>query len=347
MEEWIHSLILGKPLPGLLMIIAVFIYTLGKGADLLVEEAVTISIRWGLPRLLVGATVVSLGTTFPEAAVSVLAAIKGEPGLALGNAVGSIICDTGLILGIAALMAPLPLQKSVVNRQGWLQLGAGFLLVFSCLPYSSLDSAFTTGGRLPRVMGFVFLILLVAYMWLSVRWVKGAGADAEVTEDPYDTKIDAGNNSGAIAAKFIFAIALVVGSSQVLIPTVQETALRMGVPNSIIAATLVAFGTSLPELVTAVTAVLKGHGELAIGNVIGADILNVLFVAGASAAVTSGGLSAPSHFFTILFPAMLFILLVFRVGVYFSEGTLKRPFGAVLLGSYILVTVISYSNISH
>jgi len=344
MEEWIHLLIAGKSLPVLLLIIGVFIYTLSRGADLLVEEAVTISIRWGLPRLLVGATVVSLGTTFPEAAVSVLAAIKGKPGLALGNAVGSIICDTGLILGIAALMAPLPLQKSIVNRQGWLQLGAGFLLVFSCLPYLSMGTLFNTGGNLPRVMGFVFLILLIAYLWLSVRWVKGT--DADESEGLHDAEAGT-NNTGVIAAKFIFAIVLVVGSSQVLIPTVQEMATRLGVPNSIIAATLVAFGTSLPELVTAVTAVRKGHGELAIGNVIGADILNVLFVAGASAAVTSGGLTAPGHFFRILFPAMLFILLVFRAGVYFSEGTLKRPFGAVLLGSYIVVTVISYSNLTH
>jgi len=344
MEEWIHLLIAGKSLPVLLLIIGVFIYTLSRGADLLVEEAVTVSIRWGLPRLLVGATVVSLGTTFPEAAVSVLAAIKGKPGLALGNAVGSIICDTGLILGIAALMAPLPLQKSIVNRQGWLQLGAGFLLVFSCLPYLSMDTIFIEGGNLPQVMGFVFLILLVAYLWLSVRWVKGA--DADESEGLHD--VEAGtNNTGMIAAKFIFAIVLVVGSSQVLIPTVQEMATRLGVPNSIIAATLVAFGTSLPELVTAVTAVRKGHGELAIGNVIGADILNVLFVAGASAAVTSGGLTAPAHFFKILFPAMLFVLLVFRAVVYFSEETLKRPFGAVLIGSYIVVTVISYSNVAH
>ncbi len=149
MEDWLHQLISSHSLPVLLLIIGIFIFTLGKGADLLVDESIVISLRWGMPRMLVGATVVSLGTTFPEAAVSVLAAIKGRPGLALGNAVGSIICDTGLILGIATLMSPLPLRKDIVNRQGRLQLAAGFLLVLSCLPYGALDQTFTTGGHLP------------------------------------------------------------------------------------------------------------------------------------------------------------------------------------------------------
>ena len=115
-----------------------------------------------------------------------------------------------------------------------------------------------------------------------------------------------------------------------LIPGVAEAARRLSVPDSIIAATLVAFGTSLPELVTAIKASIRGHGELAVGNVIGADILNVLFVAGAAAAVTPGGLLAGPQFFKILFPAMVFILLVFRVGVIFSGKAMKRSFGIVL-----------------
>ena len=114
------------------------------------------------------------------------------------------------------------------------------------------------------------------------------------------------------------------------------------VPPSIIAATVVAFGTSLPELVTAVTAARRGHGELAVGNIVGADILNVLFVAGAAAAVTPGGLVAGGHFFKVLFPIMLFILIVFRIGVLASGHWLKRPFGFILLAAYIFSTVVSY-----
>ena len=336
-EGWIESKFGNLHTVWLFVIIAVTLYLLGKGADMLVEEAVTLSTRWGIPKTLIGATIVSLGTTTPEAAVSVLAAIQGDPDIALGNAVGSIICDTGLILGTAALIAPLPLNRKIVNRQGWLQLGAGFLLVIACLSFGSLDSTFSAGGRLPQLMGFIFLALLVVYLWQSIRWSRDAGGTIEA-----DHHEDKSANTFLVVIRLVFGIVLVVGASSVLIPAVKIVAERVNVPESIIAATLVAFGTSLPEFVTAVTAARRGHGELAVGNVIGADILNVLFVAGASAAVTSGGLEAPPHFFKLLFPLMLFILVVFRVGIFVSGDTLKRPFGVVLIGAYVLVTTLSY-----
>ena len=283
--------------------------------------------------MLIGATIVSLGTTTPEAAVSVLAAIKGNPDFALGNAVGSIICDTGLILGTAALIAPLPLNRRIVNRQGWLQLGAGVLLVVSCLFVG------TEGRHLPQIMGFVFLALLIAYLWQSIRWSRDVDQDAVADE----VESAEGNaNAFFVVLKLVFAIAVVVASSWILIPAAKETAIRLHVPQSIIAASIVALGTSLPEFVTAVTAARRGHGELAVGNVIGADILNVLFVAGVSSAVTPGGLVAAPHFFFILFPTMLFILVVFRIGIFTSGDTLKRPFGVVLIAAYIAVMVVSY-----
>ena len=338
MEELIHKLIVDLHTGFLFVIIAITLYTLGKGADWLVDEAVILSTRWGVPQTLIGATVVSLGTTTPEAAVSVLAAVTGKPGMALGNAVGSIICDTGLILGLAALIAPLPLNRKIVNRQGWLQLGAGVLLVVACLPVSA------AGRHLPQFMGFVFLILLASYMWLSIRWARDA--DAPVAPEGAEPDADEATNTLSVLVKLIFAIVVVVVSSVILIPTVKETAIRLKVPESIIAATLVAFGTSLPELVTAVTATIKGQGELAVGNVIGADILNVLFVAGASAAVTGGGLVAELHFFRILFPLMLFILVVFRVGIFFSGDRLKRPFGGILIGAYVVyLAILIYTRV--
>ena len=333
MEQWIHHIIEGLPLYALFLVIVVTLYTLGKGADWLVEEAVILSVRWGVPKVLIGATIVSLGTTTPEAAVSVLAAIKGNPDFALGNAVGSIICDTGLILGTAALIAPLPLNRRIVNRQGWLQLGAGVLLVVSCLFVG------TEGRHLPQFMGFVFLVLLIAYMWQSIRWSRDVDQDA-VTEEVESAEGNA--NALFVVLKLVFAIAVVVASSWILIPAAKETAIRLHVPQSIIAASIVALGTSLPEFVTAVTAARRGHGELAVGNVIGADILNVLFVAGVSSAVTRGGLVAAPHFFFILFPTMLFILIVFRIGIFTSGDTLKRPFGVVLIAAYVAVMVVSY-----
>ena len=319
--------------------IAVLLGILGKAADWLVGEAVVLSERSGMPKVIIGATIVSLGTTTPEAAVSVLAAINGDPDVALGNAVGSIICDTGLILGIACLINPLKLPRAIVNRQGWLQFGSGFLLVAACWPWATGENPFEKGGNLPQIAGIVFLVLLAGYMWLSVHWAKGSSDTSSLEE--FEKDKDA--SMLFVIAKLVVAIALVVAASHLLIPAIKEAAERMGVPSSIVAATLVAFGTSLPELVTAVTAAMKKHGDLAVGNVIGADILNVLFVAGASAAVTPAGLTATPSFFQVLFPGMLLVLLVFRVGVFFSKDEMKRPFGFVLLAIYLVVMVLSYT----
>jgi len=321
----------------LILIIAAMIALLSKGADILVDEAIVLSTRWGVPKVMIGATIVSLGTTLPEAAVSVFAAIKGVSELALGNAVGSIICNSGLILGTAALIRPLPLDRSIVNRHGWIQLSAGLLLILGCLPYRSFGTVFETGGKFPQAIGFVFVVLLALYLWLSVYWTRGIeeGEDDDIGEQTQ-------NNVIMPLVKLFLGVAMVIISSQILIPAAQETAKRFGVPPSIIAATLVAFGTSLPELVTAVTASLKKQGELAVGNVIGANILNVLFVVGVSAAVTPGGLTAEAFFFRILFPVMLGVFVVFRVGAFISEKEFKRSFGVVLILIYIAVTILSY-----
>ncbi|RKU30745.1 sodium:calcium antiporter [Candidatus Poribacteria bacterium] len=336
MEQWIEHLIVGIPSIGLLLIVAVMLYTLGKGADWLVDEAVVLSTRWGLGKAVIGATIVSIGTTTPEAAVSVFSAIQGKPDLALGNAVGSIICDTGLILGLASLIAPLSFNRQLASRLSNVQVGAGILMVLACFPWSSTAVIFTQGGNLPQIMGFIFVVLLGLYVWQSIRWASSTPTDGEEESEHYES------SAALTLLKLIGSIAIVVISAQILIPTVSVLAERFNVPKAIIAATLVAFGTSLPELVTAITAVRRGHGELAVGNIIGADILNVLFVAGVSASATPTGLKASPQFFQFLFPAMVFILIVFRIGIFVSGSQLKRPFGFVLVGTYILVTILSY-----
>lgn len=325
----------------LFAVIAGLIYTLGKGADLLVDEAVVLSTKLGISKVLIGVTIVSLGTTVPEAAVSVFAAVKGRPEIALGNAVGSIICDTGLILGLITLFAPISLKSSVIHRQGWFQLLAGVLLVASCIPFFSDTNIFKTGGILPQQMGIVFLILLGLYLWGSIRWMKD-----EPLQD--STEEDSSRPSRTIVtlSKILLGSGLVVVSSHFLIPAVQVSAARLSLPEGIVSATLVAFGTSLPELVTSITAVRKGYGELAIGNIIGADILNVLFVAGASASVTSGGLEAPVHFFKLLFPAMMGTLIIFRLGIHYSGSVFRKPFSIMLLSIYAIVTLSSYLGIA-
>ena len=338
MEHWIAEYISEFPIVALLLITGVTLAMLGKGADWLVDEAVVLSKRWGLGKAVIGATIVSIGTTTPEAAVSVFSAIQGEPGLALGNAVGSIICDTGLILGLASLIAPLSFNRQLASRLSNVQVGAGILLVLACFPWASPAKVFREGGVLPQFMGFVFVVLLALYVWQSIRWAGSTTADAEHNAET-DTE---GKSTLLTLLKLIGSIAIVVISAQILIPTVSELAERFKVPSEIIAATLVAFGTSLPELVTAITAVRRGHGELAVGNIIGADILNVLFVAGVSAAATPAGLQASEKAFMFLFPMMLFILIVFRVGIFISGTQLKRSFGVVLVCAYILVTILSY-----
>lgn len=343
MEFNLNDLMQDLPFLALILIIVCFLFLLSKGADILVEEAVALSLRWGIPTVLIGATIVSLGTTLPEMAVSVVGAMRGNPGLALGNAVGSIIADTGLILGLAALIKPLPLRKDVVNRQGWIQVGSGFLLVLACFPWSNPGAALNEGGVLPQWVGWVFIGLLFVYIYVSITWTRSTDESPEQENNPVVEHAKGEKaNTGLVFLKLLLGIALVVISSQILIPAVEETAMRLNVPDAVIAATLVALGTSLPELVTAITAVRRNHGELAVGNVIGADILNVLFVAGAAASVTPGGLVASGYFFQFLFPAMILLLLVFRVGIFVSKTHLTRPFGALMIGIYVAVTVASY-----
>jgi cation:H+ antiporter len=336
MEEFLEALFTGYPIWALLLVIAVALTVLAKGADLLVDEAVALSIRLKIPAVIIGATVVSLGTTLPETTVSVMAALAGAPDIALGNAVGSIICDTGLILGIGALIKPLPLDPRVVNKQGWIQLGSGVLLVVLCLPMTNLGATFSEGGNLPQWGGWLLVGLLVVYIAWSIRSSTGL-------EEHLDAPQEAVRQSPWLIFLKLFAgIAMVILASKLIIPSGKILALRAGVPPEVISASLIAFGTSLPELVTVVTSVLKGRGDLAVGNVIGADILNVLFVSGVAASVTVGGLDASPVFFTKFFPFMLLMLVVFRLGIWFCGSHLSRGFGALLVVLYGIFLWVNY-----
>ncbi len=386
MEALIHGYLVSFPTLILVIVIAAMLYTLSKGADILVDEAVSLSLHLGIPKMIIGATIVSLGTTLPEASVSVLAAINGNPDLALGNAIGSIIADTGLIIGIAAIIGSLPVDPIVVKRQGKIQLWSGVLLAVVSLPFLSSGS-----GNISQWMGWIFICFLIIYIYTSIKWTRDISTDEiavssisdeintieedDLNEDKFDeyksSEINDSEKTVALKAdkknvknttedtvlveeksplliqilKLIAGITLVIGSSKVLIPAVDITAVRIGIPQSIIAATLVAFGTSLPELITAVTAVRKGHGELAIGNIVGADILNVLFVIGAAASVTAGGLKVPINFYKLQIPAMLVILITFRL---FSRGEneeITTREGLILLSIYLIYLVLNFTLI--
>ena len=321
----------------LLLIGAVATVILIKGADWLVEGASAIAYRFGMPKIIVGATIVSLGTTSPEAAVSVLAAWEGNAGLALGNAVGSIIADTGLIFGIGCLMVMLPADKFVLKRQGWTQFAAATLLAGICyftffnhVPVELGDGEESV-PTIPRWVGVMFLVLLVAYLWISVRWSRqhargeSIGTPNDVAEvvdvvgiSEQAAAEEAGRGAAFLMGMVFVGLVLVIFSSHVMVQCASNLALRAGVPNVVIAATFVALGTSMPELVVGITAIRKGHPELLVGNVIGADILNVLFVIGASAAakplpIVETESSFPTIFLWIHLPTMMVILILFRI----------------------------------
>jgi cation:H+ antiporter len=316
----------------ILLTLAVCMAILTKGADLMVGGAVALARLTSLPEIIIGATILSAGTTLPEVFVSVLSAWTGHPGLALGNGVGSVICNTGLILGFTCIVARVPMDRFILNRAGLVLLGAGTLIVLV-----SLQAYIDAPSRpvLHRWVGVMFLILLAGYLYLSYRWSKDEGCQ--------DSEPDDRETQSIPKALLLTATGLggVILGSRLLIPCAAEAATRIGVPQDVVAATLVSLGTSLPELATAVVAIRKGHPQIMVGNVIGADILSCLFVIGAAAAATP--LQVPANFFRFHFPAMLLILYSFRFFVSLNrDGWFKRIQGAWIFGLYIAYLVLQY-----
>ncbi len=337
MEEMLRNFLGGLSLPLLFFGIAFFLYLLSKGADFFVDGAVALSEEFHISKMVIGATIVSLGTTLPEVSVSLVASLSGDSQVSMGNAVGSIICNTALIIGIASLISPLTIQKNQIKKQTFLQLGGAIIIILLSLPYS-FKMALKTGGNITRLEGVFLLLLLAGYIYLSVRWIRRDRAEAII---PDDAEEDVGHHF-TVFAKLISGIIIVTLSSKILLPIVQVTALKLGVPNSVIAATLVAFGTSVPELVTSVNASLKGHGELAIGNVTGANILNVLFVIGVSSSFSRHGIHVTPNFFTFYFPIMLLVIGIFTFGALLSKEKFGRIPGGILLLIYVIITIKSY-----
>jgi len=335
-EALLHELIVGRPTIVLLGIIVVCILLLSKGADWMIDGVVDLAERTGMPRIVIGATIISLGTTMPEAFVSVMAAWMGNPGLALGNGVGSIIADTGLIFGLTCILAAVPVNRFILNRTGWVQVGSATLLVVI-----SVVLLLTTEGEpvIGRTIGIIFLCLLAGYLYVTYVWAKSGGEQAlegeqERESQPRDVWI-----CWAMIAGGLF---LVVLGARILVPSASEIATRMGVPEDVIAATMVAFGTSLPELMTAIAAVRKGHPEITVGNVVGADVLNCLFVIGAAA--TAKPLAIPPNFFYFHFPAMLIILWSFRIFISMNKtGSFRRWQGVWLLSVYSIYVILQYT----
>jgi cation:H+ antiporter len=337
-EAVLHGYMDKQSLLVLLLLVVASIVVVAKGADWLIEGAVDLAIRTGLPKIVIGATIISLGTTLPEMFVSVMAAFMGNPGLALGNGVGSIIADTGLIFGLSCVLAAMPVNRYILNRTGWIQVGAALLLVI----ISVIALATSSPGSPPvleRWVGFFFLALLVGYLYITYYWSKQKHGEEDQVANNEETVARGLSLSWIL---LICGLILVIIGARLLVPGASEIAERIGVPDDVIAASMVAFGTSLPELITAITAIRKGHPEITVGNVVGADVLNCLFVIGAAAAAVP--LAIPKNFYTLHFPVMLLILFSFRVFISTNKsGYFSRWQGIWLLTVYVGYLVLQYT----
>ncbi len=337
-ESALQQLMAEQSTTVLLIIIVVCIAMLSKGADWMIDGVVDLASRTGMPKIVIGATVVSLGTTLPEAFVSVMAAYMGNPGLALGNGVGSIIADTGLIFGLTCVLAAVPVNRFILNRTGWVQFGSATLLVLIAV-VALLGADEGEEPMLARWVGFFFLGLLAVYMYTTYRWAKvGGDIEGGGDEGPEAHEL---MSLGRAWLLVVGGLLLVIIGARVLVPAASEIALRLSVPEDVIAATMVAFGTSLPELMTAIAAVRKGHPEITVGNIVGADVLNVLFVIGAAAAAAP--LAIPANFYFFHFPAMLIILFSFRVFISMNKGVFHRWQGVWLLSVYLIYVILQYA----
>ena len=286
---------------------------LAKCADWFVEGALEIARRLHAPPILIGIVIVSIGTTAPELAVSVQAALAGRAEYALGNAVGSVIYDDGIALPLAALLAP----AAIVIDRRVLRSSAVFLIAIDILAYTLCFD-----GTLGRGEGLVLVLGFVGYLYFLYWDQKRRQGEVEVPPE-------AGGKGSVHILLFFVGLAGVLVSSEWIVDSAPVVARHFGIPDVVIALTLIALGTSVPEIATCIVSARKGQGALAVGNILGADILNICWIAGASAIANPLTVGAPVIHF--MFPSMLVIVLtmlaLMRLG-----WTLNKWKGLVLLG---------------
>lgn len=307
-----------------------------KGGDWFVDGASSIAEKFKVPEMLIGATVVSIGTTLPEVMVSAQAAAKGNGAISYGNAIGSIICNVSLIAAITLAVKPAKAdRKSMIIPVVFFFSAAG-LYAFT---------AYVT-GNFTRTTGIVLLCMFVVYMVITVISAlkqKSAPAAEEPEEKSQETSV-----LTAIVL-LIFGAAIIAFGATLLVDNGIIIATKLGVPSSVIALTFVALGTSLPELVTAITSLVKGHGSLSLGNVIGANIFNLVLVSGL--AITIKPFEVPSEklflntglnsSLVLDIPLMLFVMLFLTLPA-LIKGKLYRWQGVVLLLLYAAFCVFQF-----
>ncbi len=329
------------------MLVPVLLFLLGllmliKGGDWFVDGATGIARRFHIPEIIVGATVVSIGTTLPEVMVSATSAVKGAGGIAYGNAVGSVICNSALIAALTVAVKPGPVdRKSFRTPVAFFFAAAAFYLV----------NAYAFRG-FSRIAGIVLLLIFAVYMTVTIRQgISGRDLPAEPTpEHAEDGKpADKPKPLWLEIVLLIIGAALIAIGADLLVDNGTIIAEKLGVPQSVIALTFVALGTSLPELVTAITSLAKGHGALSLGNVIGANLFNLVLVSGTAATLnpfpipdgkTIAGMNAS---LVVDVPVMIAVMCVLTLPA-LAAGKMKRWQGILLLAVYAAFCVFQFAG---
>ncbi|MFH1567880.1 MAG: calcium/sodium antiporter [Gemmatimonadota bacterium] len=300
-------------------IMAVCFLVLAKCADWLVEGAIDIARLLHVSDILIGIVIVSVGTTAPELAVSVQAALAGEADISLGNAVGSVIYDDGVALPLVALLSPVAVS---IDRTV-LRSASIFLVGVHLIAYGlAFDGALDRHEGVVLVLGFLFYLGYNYWEQRRHRQLRPGGPDRD--DQPGGSRL-------RVAGLFAAGLGGVLASSHGIVLATPVVAGALGVSKAIIALALVALGTSIPEIATCVAAARRGHGSLAVGNILGADILNICWIAGASAMVS--GLHVAPRVIHFMFPSMLAIVFA-MLALLRLNHTFTRWKGAVMLGLF-------------
>lgn len=323
------------------MIIAILLFILGlvcliKGGDWFVDGASGLARKFDLPELLIGATVVSIGTTLPEVMVSTMSALSGHGEIAYGNAIGSVICNTALIAALTIALSPGPTDRRTLRVP----------VMFFYIAAAIYCVAAYAMGRFTRPMGIIMLAVFVAYMIFNVKAMQENKTSGNEEEEHGGEEEDL--PVPKIVLLLLAGAALIAVGAHLLVDNGTLIAQGLGVPESVIALTFVALGTSLPELVTAITSLSKGHGSLSLGNVIGANVFNLVLVSGVS--VTLAPFAVPqsskiqginaSLIFEI--PVMLLVMSILTIYA-LRKGKLSRMQGIALLVIYGAFCVIQFT----
>ena len=321
------------------MLIPVVLFIVGlilliKGGDWFVEGATGIAHRFHVPELLIGATVVSIGTTLPEVMVSATSALGGHGEIAYGNALGSIICNTALIAALTIAIRPSETDRKTLKTP----------VIFFFIAAAIYTVVAYTTGRFSRGVGILLLAVFVIYVIINIRQVK------KLPQPQTSSEPESENSNTTAKDVFLLvigAVLLAVGAN-LLVDNGTLIAQALGVPESVIALTFVALGTSLPELVTAITSLAKGHGSLSLGNVIGANLFNLVLVSGTSATLapfdipSSKTIAGMNASLVVDVPLTLFVMAFLTLPA-LKRGKLSRVQGIVLLVIYAAFCVFQFA----